>query len=238
MRRRISTQRLLRSLAGSALLLCSLAHADDAPPPFDLAHAQEITAAMQGDPALANEVAACPADIYRQAAPFWERWFGWRLDKRETTTQQCEQHPDQCYEFCAESGYARYCFHLALALQAHEEQIAPRFSQMMFARACALGYSSGCTNRGAHMRNRDNIDIAAKMDKAAQDLCQFRSFKIDCDSDGPWGCAMLGQAYHYGEGVGRDAASARKYYEKSCALAPDFVSCDFSKDALKEMSAK
>ena len=239
MRGRAASSRRALAFASAMLLISPLAKADDAAPAFDLAHAREVTAAMDKDPALAKQAAACPADIFRQEAPLWRRWLGLPSRDPYATTQKCEEHPEECYKMCSDFGNAANCFHLALALQRHEADIDSRFAQMMYAKACALGYSGGCTNRGAHMRNVAHIDDESrKAEAAAQDLCQYRSFKLDCEDDEPWGCAMLGQAYQYGEGVGADAASARKYYGKACTLAPNFVACDFSKSALKEMSEK
>jgi TPR repeat protein len=125
---------------------------------------------------------------------------------------------------------------LALALQENESVVAPRYAQLLFAMACALGKASGCTNRAAHMRNAaEEGDPLERLSAKAKDRCQFRSFEIACDKNDPWGCAMLGQAHRNGEGVKKSVALARRSYRKSCRLDPEFAACDFSRRALTSM---
>lgn len=125
---------------------------------------------------------------------------------------------------------------MALAFQENESAVAPRYAQLMFSMACALGKASGCTNRGAHLRNAaDEGDPLDSLSQEERDRCQFRSFKIACEKSDNWGCSMLGQAYHTGEGAKKNLSRARRYYKKSCKLDPDFAACAFARGALKSM---
>ena len=212
--------------------------AEDAAP-FNRDEARAVVAMMEKDPPLLDLFAVCPADIFRRDAPFWERWLGRNKTKEKGLESKCADNPAHCFALCTQSGVPEACFHLAIVFQKDEDTVAPRFAEALFSKACALGHGGGCTNRASYIRNvADPDDPLRKRDASAQSLCTFRSFKLDCDADGAWGCAMLGQAHRLGESVTQNAFLARKFYEKSCTLSPNFVACDFSKRALKAMTAE
>jgi TPR repeat protein len=110
---------------------------------------------------------------------------------------------------------------------------------MLFASACALGEAAGCTNRAAHLRNdMDEGDPLQRLSADQLASCHHRSFKIACDKNDAWGCAMLGQSHRYGEGVRRNMGAARRSYRKACDLAPDFAACGFARADLEEMKSR
>ncbi len=66
--------------------------------------------------------------------------------------------------------------------------------------------------------------------------CEVRSFMLDCDRRGAWGCAMLGHAYRNGEGVAAQPERARAAFEASCRIAPKFAACTFAKGYLDKLN--
>jgi TPR repeat protein len=222
-----------RALAASALLWSvGFALAEEKGAAFNADNARAAMTAMDKDEALQARARACPADVFRKEATLG----GLLLGDEAVTREHCAAHPEECYRTCVSKRSGEHCFRLALAFQENESVVAPRYAQLMFSMACALGKASGCTNRGAHMRNAaeegDPLDTLSQDEK---DLCQFRSFKIACKNSDNWGCAMLGQAYRNGEGARKSASKARGFYKKSCRLDPDFAACEFSRGALASM---
>ena len=237
-RRHVVTRGILGVVSSFAMLATlDVARSEDAPPKLDLKSAESVVAKMAADTGLARRLAACPADIFATDVVFWRRWIGAPAPVDVVSKQQCEEAPDLCYTKCVDDDRAQFCLNLGLALQNHRDRKSARFAEMLFAKACALGDGGGCTNRAAYIRNvTDPEDVDNLGDESARDLCGFRSFKIDCGRDGPWGCAMLGQAYLRGEGVKADNALARASFLRACELNPSFAACDFAKDYLRQMS--
>lgn len=199
---------------------------------FDADGARRATGEMDRDKTLQSSARACPADVFRKEASLG----GLLLGDEAVTRDHCAARPEECYQACIGKRSGEHCFRLALALQENESIVAPRYAQLMFAMACALGKASGCTNRAAHMRNAAEEDDPLKsLSAKASERCQFRSFKIACEKNDPWGCAMLGQAYRNGEGVKKSVALARRSYRKSCRLDPEFAACAFSRRARTSM---
>ncbi len=89
------------------------------------------------------------------------------------------------------------CFRLAEAYTHHSLDVPDMLDKERFyALACANGYPAGCTNRAAGIRNgRYRGDPFQDAALATKQECEYRSFLIDCDRRGAWGCTMLGQAY-------------------------------------------
>lgn len=219
-------------IASGLLLSAGLIHAEERAAPFNGDDARAATAAMDKDETLQARARVCPADVFRKEASLG----GLLLGSEAVTRGHCAAHPEECYRTCVGKRSGEHCFRLALAFQENESVVAPRYAQLMFSMACALGKASGCTNRGAHMRNAaeegDPLDALSQEEK---DRCQLRSFKIACGKNDNWGCAMLGQAYRNGEGAKKSLSLARRYYKKSCKLDPDFAACAFARRALKSM---
>ena len=198
--------------------------------------ARAAVAAMDRDQTLLARYQACPADVFRKDATLGAPPLG---DNADVTAAHCAKHPFECYAACTTKRSGEHCYRLALALQEQEKTIQPRYAQMMFQMACALGEASGCTNRASHLRNAASEgDPLTRLEPQAQDICEFRSFSVACERDDPWGCTMLGQAYKNGEGVRKSFAAARRFYMKSCRLNPDFVACEYARSALNEIAPK
>jgi len=232
MRQRRCSIRLVLTIGIAALLGVGTAVADVKNGSFDADGARRATGEMDRDKTLQSSAHACPADVFRKEASLG----GLLLGDEAVTRDHCAARPEECYQACLGKRSGEHCFRLALALQENESVIAPRYAQLMFAMACALGKTSGCTNRAAHMRNAaEEGDPLESLSAKANERCQFRSFKIACDKNDHWGCAMLGQAYRNGEGVKKSVALARRTYRKSCRLDPEFAACEFSRRALTSM---
>ncbi len=219
-------------VASGLLLSAGLVHAEEKAASFNGDNARAATAAMDKDETLQARARACPADVFRKEASLG----GLLLGSEAVTSEYCAAHPEECYRTCVGKRSGEHCFRLALAFQENESAVAPRYAQLMFSMACALGKASGCTNRGAHLRNvADEGDPLDSLSQEEKDRCQLRSFRIACSKNDNWGCAMLGQAYHNGEGAKKNPSLARRYYKKSCKLDPDFAACAFARGALKSI---
>jgi TPR repeat protein len=186
-----------------------------------------MEAAMTTDPILAT----CPADLFQTRATLLDRLFG----DDTVFLDVCRQDPVACATACVDDSSAADCLSLALML---EIDATPHLlpARHAYGLACALGDPAGCTNRAAGIRNvpleGDALSLLPFDDKAD---CLFRSFRLACDHGDSWGCTMLGQAYHYGEGTPRDPGLAKASYTKACTIAApdlDFPSCTFARDAM------
>lgn len=214
------------------LFLRDGASAQEAEARFNAEAARRVVAQLDKDEQLTRLYPLCPADIFRKEASVGGLLFG----HAEATAEHCAEDPAQCHRECIEKRSASHCFKLAVAFQRHESETPPRSAQMLFQLACAQGEESGCTNRGAHLRNAsDEGDPLMALPRAEQESCQRRSFETACKQDDPWGCAMFGQALRNGEGGPANRKEARRAYEKACALAPDLEPCEFSKAGLKSI---
>lgn len=210
-----------------------IADAEEMPASFNASEARAVIGALDRDQNFLASYQACPGDIFRKEISLGRLLVG---EDADVTADFCGQHPSECFSACSTKRSGEHCYRLALVFQDNQSVAQPRYAQMMFQMACALGKASGCTNRAAHLRNAaDEGDPLTKLDEDARGKCEFLSFKVACDKNDNWGCAMLGQAYQNGEGVGKSAISARRSYEKSCRLNPDLAACAFSRAALKAM---
>ena len=149
----------------------------------------------------------------------------------------CTEHPVACYDLCVGWSNAPACFELALAYERHLGDLADETDkERLYALACAGGYSAGCTNRAAGIRNRSYAgDPFRTAPPATKQLCEYGSFLLDCDRRGAWGCAMLGQALRNGEGVSAQPTRARAAFDTSCKIDLDFVACSFAKRQVEQM---
>ncbi len=222
----------LPTLAACALLTAFAAVPQPARAGFDAAEARSVAAAINKDRRLGHMLRQCPADVFgkRQATA--------RVSRAATGSKaSCEANPAACFRACIQAADGDACLRLAHTFQGHDEVVRPLHAETLFTLACASGEGSGCTNRGAGIRNGDFAgDPFKRKPDHVQESCQYRSFKIACEQDDAWGCAMLGQSYEYGEGTRGNAALARAAYEKSCRLAPDFEACDFAKPRLEDLA--
>lgn len=190
-----------------------------------------IIETIEADPELSGLYALCPADSANSARPLSRYVFG----DTDLDLEVCEEDPASCFSACTDGKSGDACFTLARAMQENEpEEEAARYYEGLFTRACMLGEAAGCTNRAAGIRNGGYADDPfVDVAEAERGLCTFRSFKAGCDGDDAWGCAMLGQAYHYGEGTEIDLNAAVAASHKACEPDPDFVACDFAQETIQ-----
>ena len=200
---------------------------------FNKPEARQVSQRLRTEPRLLRSFATCPADTFERERPVWRRL----AKPQEPSERTCALHPAECYDLCVRWANGPACFKLALAFTNHSLDVDDVLDkERFFALACALGYPAGCTNRAAGMRNgRYPGDPLREAPLASQQECEYRSFRIDCDRRGAWGCAMLGQAYRNGEGVMAQEARAQAAFEASCEINPKFAACDFAKQWLSEM---
>ncbi|MBE7201181.1 MAG: hypothetical protein INR70_25735 [Parafilimonas terrae] len=200
---------------------------------FNKAEAAQVSERLHAEPRMLRSFQACPADVFERERPFWRGL----AEPRQPTERTCALHPADCYDLCVGWANGPACFNLAQAYEHHSLDVADELDRQRFhALACAMGYPAGCTNRAAGIRNgryRDDPFRSAPL--AKKQACEFRSFLIDCDRRGAWGCAMLGQAYRNGEGVTSQPQRARAAFRASCDISPKFAACDFAKGQLEQM---
>ena len=171
----------------------------------------------------------CPADLFEVDAPFWLS----TMDPPEIEQDECLKDPEQCLAGCLDGRSYEACSTMAMTLQASLPEQKSRYWEMLFAEACATGSVGGCTNRAAGIRNGGYFDDPFnELDETEAMACVFRSFEVTCGEGDAWGCTMLGQSYQNGEGVDADTAAARRYYERSCEIAPDFPACEMATEKL------
>lgn len=200
---------------------------------FNKAEAAEVSQRLHVDHRTARVVASCPADMFGRERPFWR---GLATPQRPSE-RTCALHPADCYGLCVRWANGPACFDLAQAYEHHSLDVADAFDGQRFhALACAMGYSAGCTNRAAGIRNGRYDDDTFHNDPTVdKSTCEYRSFVLDCDRRGAWGCAMLGQSYRTGEGVAAHPQRARAAFEMSCAINPTFAACAFAKQQIEIM---
>lgn len=183
-------------LALPALAACTLLAATGVGPQparagFDAAGARSVAATINRDRRLSHMLRQCPADMFgkrRRAASVTRA--------SATAKASCEDSPGACFRACIQAADGEACLRLAHTFQSHDEVVRPIYAQTLFTLACASGEGSGCTNRGAGIRNRDYPgDLFKQKPERVQESCQYRSFRIACEQDDAWGCAMLGQSY-------------------------------------------
>jgi TPR repeat protein len=200
---------------------------------FNKGEGEEVSRRLLTEPIVARAIAICPADAFERERPFWRGLAA----PRQPSERFCALHPADCYSLCVGWANGPACFNLAQAHEHHSLDVADEFDAQRFhALACAMGYSAGCTNRAAGIRNRHYRDDTFRSSPATdKPTCEYRSFLLDCDRRGAWGCAMLGQSYRVGEGVAAQPERARAAFAASCEINPKFAACDFAKRQLEIM---
>ena len=207
------------------------------------AQAQSPTAAEQATanarllaiPSAAGLVDQCPADIYKTEQSIWNRLTG---STAFETRASCRADFLTCLDACTENTDARACLHVGILLDQTDDddlKLAARYSHAL---ACAGGQRSGCTNRGGGIRNvrveGDRLSLLTSDEKVS---CLFDTFTLTCEAGDAWGCAMLGQAYHQGEGTAENTARAATLYARTCAMVsgPEISSCAFATRRLDQI---
>lgn len=208
--------------------------ADEAPAaPFSAAAAAAIAGPLRQEPALLRSFGTCPADTFARERPFWR----WAFAPRRPTERRCARQPASCRALCTRWSNAPAGFDLALEHRSLDvADILDK--ERLYAFAGAGGFPAGCINRGAGIRDGDCAEGPVRAaPRADTEACRARSFRLDCDRRGAWGCAMLGQAYRLGAGAAAEASRARSASDVACAIKPDFAACTFAKRQLAEMGA-
>ena len=200
---------------------------------FNKVEAAQVLERLHAEPRMMRSFEACPADVFARERPFWRGL----AEPRQPTERTCALHPADCYGLCVGWANGPACFNLAQAFEHHSLDTPDELDRQRFhALACAMGYPAGCTNRAAGIQNGQYRDDPFRtVPLADKQACEYRSFLIDCDRRGAWGCAMLGQAYRNGEGVTLQPKRARAAFEVSCEISPKFAACDFAKQQLEMM---
>jgi|SRR5262245_30880247 TPR repeat protein len=163
----------------------------------------------EAKPAWLPDLDKCPADEIPA-----------RATKSGYYEGRCEGALEQCLQSCRD-GKAGDCYASALVLQKVKGDSS--IPDALFHRACALGVTSGCTNR------------AAKMDSGPGVACAIRTFTAACDRDDPWACTMIGMHLARGIGIGKDHERAKQVLSKSCRHGEVDEACRAAKALMKEM---
>ena len=150
----------------------------------------------------------CPADVMTaRAGP-----IGFNTDR-------CAAALDRCLRNCR-GGDASECYSAALVVQ--EKRDGP-IADALFLKACALGFTSGCTNR------------AARLESGRSESCAVRTYDMGCERDDPWACTMIGYHLINGMGVTKDFARARQALAKSCRFGEDDPACKFARSLKQQI---
>ncbi|EJN03883.1 sel1 repeat family protein [Phyllobacterium sp. YR531] len=175
---------------------------------------------------------ACPADIWKTKMSFWKPFttrFGMNLNA-------CRNDPKMCLRNCLGEQDSVACFSLAVVWEMNGESKDYPNWQRLFALSCALGHPGGCTNRAASiLSDTHESDPFPDPNEPETARCLFRSFQETCAARDAWGCAMHGASYQFGNGVQKNNALARRYYEQSCEIDRDFAACYMGRDFMKKM---
>jgi hypothetical protein len=210
----------------------------DSPGPAELARVADRILAVRG---IGDLLATCPADIqgaWKSRAPL----FSGR--DRAMSEGTCARNFERCADACLEANTGDACTWVSFILETRDPSLKPA-ARHGYALACALGDPSGCTNRGANIRNAsqefDALSLRPRSENAA---CLYSTFAAACAADDAWGCAMSGQTYHRGEGVAEDRERAKSLYRRACALSGEGrddetakAPCRFARDLLAELEA-
>lgn len=168
---------------------------------------------------LSGLLSQCPADFAHPAIPL-DDW----------TVLDCDTDAALCLARCLR-GSATYCLALAYALQrAEQSEIIREATEMIFAKACAVGSAAGCTNRAAGLLNSQPIEDAPE----ALLQCTLRSFDYACHRGDAWGCTMIALLAAQGKGTKKDPDRARRAANRACVLWPDSEPCTGGKNFLRQ----
>lgn len=227
----------IRAAALAVLLAATPAFADQTGAEIALQDAAAQAVFLPDSDAM---LAACPADIYASRRNPLREMF---QNKQLHELDYCRDHADACAKACSADLDGAACVALANAMELASQPELDLPARRYHAFACALGRPGGCTNRGGGMRNVAVPGdpwwpkVATGQTEAAKQTCLYRSFLAACTGGDSWGCAMLGQAREFGEGVNASAGSARFHYAEACELAQDesFGACVFAREGLARL---
>ncbi|NBD13434.1 SEL1-like repeat protein [Corallococcus silvisoli] len=179
-------------------------------PEEDRAHAVDFVRTR----ASVAEREGCPADVVSA-----------RQAKLKDFTTYCDARLSKCARQCFESD-ATACYALALALQ--NDAATAKWAEPLFYRSCALGVSSGCSNRAAGLQVEQESD-----DKVLS--CAARTFEKTCAQGDPWGCSIHGLNLVQGKLMPRDMKKARDVLGRSCKYGLEDPACQAARSLLAQI---
>lgn len=157
----------------------------------------------------------CPADTKDSRISWWRSLFN-----TDWSRQACEADLQTCADACTNSDNGSACRALARVFEAKDIVAYDLARRQSYTLACTLGSASGCTNRGASLRNAiSNIDPYSQTDAPTLEACHTRLFTAACADGDAWGCAMEGQARRLGEGAPKDIGTAVRRLNKACSIS-------------------
>ncbi|MCO6392291.1 hypothetical protein GTW25_14760 [Aliihoeflea aestuarii] len=193
---------------------------------------EQVYETMDADATFVGQYAQCPADIHATQRSLWR----FIVPDESLSDAVCEEATMSCYERCTQSAAGGACFSLARVIQRRGGEDGSPYHQQLFARSCANGFAAGCTNRGAGIRNGDHRgDPFADLERGTVEACLYRSFKVACEGDDPWGCTMHGRSYQSGEGVAQDGEQAARHFRRACNLSPNGEACRNARVGLDDL---
>lgn len=207
-----------------------LARLDD--PAAQRAALAQLLPTLEADKRLQVAGARCPARHFDTRSNVFARigkWFA-GVNDETTSVELCSIAPQLCWNLCdLDDGPA--CADLARAYEAHEDEWdgygAKTASNRLYAFACEQGDASGCTNRGASLRNDPyGEEPMLPLRETDREACHFALFSLACEKEDAWGCTMLGQALVRGEGTPVDFAAAREAFAGACGPDANEDACE------------
>ena len=131
----------------------------------------------------------------------------------DNKTDFCAENQQSCLSECLK-GSSDQCFGLANHLNISE--VAEKYSRPLYAKSCALGLASGCTNMAAGM-------LHYKVPHKAE--CYTNTFKKSCALKDPWGCTMYAYNLVEGKGVQKSTDFALDALKGSCRFGETDPAC-------------
>lgn len=197
-------------IASTALLPASAQQVS----PSDLNRAADQVADVDG---INRLMRTCPADTKDTRISGWRTLFNLNGD---WSLSSCEADIQTCTDACTSAHNGNACRALARVFESTDIDTYDLARRQSYTLACTLGNASGCTNRGANLRNAiSDIDPYSQTAPQTLEACHTRLFAAACADGDAWGCAMEGQAHRLGEGSPIDLETARKRFNKTCAIS-------------------
>lgn len=181
--------------------------------PPDLA---PVIGALNSHPGAQELLPRCPADVFKTQLPWMQRVTGLSGGYLKGS---CAKSVQACAAACLEDKHGRACLSLGRLLEPRGRDARDMARRAAYGLACAYGQASGCTNRGASLRNAPRERDPLALNGEPREACLMRSFETACTAGDAWGCAMAGQAHRLGEGGPPDALKARARLSRTCVIS-------------------
>lgn len=178
---------------------------------------------LEGSSQAVSGLALCPADVFA----------GHAANSKAEPHVACSEDLGRCLSSCLDQANGASCFEVARWFQTNGSHSDNRYAEMAFSLGCSAGHAGSCTNRGAGLQLGAFAEGVG--DSAQRSQCMVRTFERTCESGDSWGCTMLGVAYHFGDGVVANTSEARRWYERSCEIAPSFDACGYARGGIEKL---